>query len=462
MKMKLIISSLVAVLALGVGCQSEVEHTPVPASTSAAAKTHEVAAEGAMCKEHGVLEALCTKCNPALVAVFRAKGDFCEEHGFPESVCPLCHPERGGKLSADIALADDGAPADGTKIKLKTKETAARAGIETVQAIAGSNAVGVTALAKLSYDATKLARVNARAPGVVRAIKVDVGATVKKGAALAAIESADVGADRSRLTAARARVSLAKETYERQASLQNEGIVARKTLSTARQELSDAESELGALTASLSVLGSAPEAGGGAGYMLTSPLAGVVTERSATIGRLVGTEEVLFEIVDTSTLWAELEIGERDLPLVALGQAVTLTMDGQAGPPLHASLTYIAPSIDPHTRTVRARVSLENERGSLRANMYGQARIATTGAQPGVIVPRAAVQRAKDVHLAFVQIGEDEYETRRVHVGATHDDKIEITKGVRAGEQVVTTGSFLMKTETLKESIGAGCCEGGE
>jgi len=456
MSMQLIVPSLVALLAVGLGCRSDVEPTPPPPAT----KTHEVAAEGAMCKEHGVLEALCTKCNPALVAVFRAKGDFCEEHGLPESVCPVCHPERGGKLSEDIALGGDGAPADGTRIKLKTRETAARAGIETVQAVAQTNAAGVAALARLSYDATKLARVNARAPGVVRAIKVDVGTPVKKGAALAAIESADVGADRARLAAARARLSVARENHERQTSLQTEGIVARKTLSAAQQELSDAESELGALNASLSLVGSAPEAGGSAGYMLTAPLAGVVTERSATIGKLVGTEEVLFEIVDTSTLWAELEINERDLPLVAVGQTVTLTMDGQAGPPLSATLAYIAPSIDPHTRTARARVSLQNPQGTLRANMYGQARIAVDGAQAGVTVPRAAVQRAKDVFLAFVRIGDDEYETRRVQVGATRDDMIEITKGVLVGEQVVTTGSFLLKTETLKDSIGAGCCEG--
>ena len=146
--------------ALLLGCQPE--HSE-PAARPKAAPAQAKGGD-ALCAEHGVLEAVCTKCNPALVAVFRAKGDYCEEHGFPESICPTCHPERGGKPSVDVsAPADDGAPADGTKIRFKTKETAARAGIETVEAQSDPGGAQVTAVAKLVYDATKLAQVNARA-----------------------------------------------------------------------------------------------------------------------------------------------------------------------------------------------------------------------------------------------------------------------------------------------------------
>jgi cobalt-zinc-cadmium efflux system membrane fusion protein len=104
-------------------------------------------------------------------------------------------------------------------------------------------------------------------------------------------------------------------------------------------------------------------------------------------------------------------------------------------------------------------VPLPNPKGNLRANMFGQATIAVGASEASVVVPRAAVQRVKDVHLVFVRIQDDEYETRRVQVGQVLADKIELRKGVAVGEHVVTTGSFLLKTETLKESIGAGCCE---
>jgi cobalt-zinc-cadmium efflux system membrane fusion protein len=414
---------------------------------------------GAICKEHGVLEAICTKHNPALIAVFRAKGDFCEEHGFPESVCPICHPERGGKPSVDVSTEDGEAPADGTKIRFKTKNTAARAGIETVAAEREANGTGVIAIAKLTYDATKLGRVNPRSDGVVQEIKVDVGSRVAKGAQLAVIDSPEVGADRSRLQAARARVVIAEENHARQLALQQDGILSRKSLLAAEQELSSARSDLSVLGASLSVVGRESAGRTGASYALIAPLAGVVTQRSASIGQLVSTQAVLFEIVDTSTLWAELEIHERDLPSVATGQHVSLTIDGLEGEPLEGTLSYVAPSIDPHTRTVQARVPLPNPEGNLRANMFGQARIAVGASEASVVVPRAAVQRVKDVHLVFVRIQDDEYETRRVQVGQVLADKIELHKGVAVGEHVVTTGSFLLKTETLKESIGAGCCE---
>ena len=224
------------------------------------------------------------------------------------------------------------------------------------------------------------------------------------------------------------------------------------------QEAADAKSELGALTASLALLGSAPE-GTGAGYTLSAPFAGVVTERAATVGKLVSTEEVLFEIVDTSSVWAELEVNERDLANVHVGQEASLSFDGAPAQDLRGAITYISPAIDPHTRTALARIPLANASGSLRANMYGQGAISVAANREGVVVPRAALQRAKSVSLVFVRLQDDHYEARRVEVGETRGDHVAITKGVRAGERVVTTGSFLLKTETLKGSIGAGCCE---
>ena len=92
--------------------------------------------------------------------------------------------------------------------------------------------------------------------------------------------------------------------------------------------------------------------------------------------------------------------------------------------------------------------------------MFGQARIAVEGEHAAVMVPRQAIQKAKDVRLVFVRLAEDLFETRRVTLGIQDQDQVEVTRGIKPGEDVVTTGSFLLKTETSKESIGAGCCEG--
>lgn len=458
----LIIAALAALTGLA-GCgrtSTELSEAPTSSVKRASDKPD---GNGKLC-EHKVLEVVCPKCHPKLAAVFQAKGDWCAEHGFPESFCPQCHPERGGRPAADVSGNDSAknasnaaAPADGTKVRFKTQETARLAGIQTVKTEARKNAGGVVAMARIAYDATRLAHINARAPGVVRTLKVDIGSQVKKKDSLAIIESAEVGADRSKLQAARARVTIAQKNYERHAALQKSGFSAEKDVLAAEQELAMAKAEQAALATGLSIIG----AGGGAGgsYTLTSPIDGVVTQRGATMGKLVGLEEMLFEVVDTSAMWAELDIPETELSVVMAGQSVTIDIDGLSERTFEGKIIYLSPQIDVATRTVHARVPLENADRVLRSNMFGQARISVGDVRASVMVPDAAVQRAKDVHLVFVRLTADEYETRRVELGIREGNLVEIRKGLRPGEDVVTTGSFLLKTETLKESIGAGCCD---
>jgi cobalt-zinc-cadmium efflux system membrane fusion protein len=349
----------------------------------------------------------------------------------------------------------DGAPADGTKVRLKSKETARLADIRTEKAVARTGNDGIVVTAKVTYDATKLADVNARAAGVVRELKVEVGARVKQGAALAVIESAQVGADRSKLAAASARVKVAEENLAREKQLHDEKISSRKSLLEAQQELEAARADQAAIASGLAIVGGA---GAGGRYTLTAPIDGTVTVRKATIGKLVDPEEALFQVVDTALMWAELDVPEKELARVHAGQAVALTLDAVEGD-IAGTLDYLAPAVDPHTRTAKGRVRLENRRGDLRANMYGRARVVLPSGQAGVLVPRSAVQRAKDVSLVFVRLSDEQYEARRVQTGGSDDERIEVTRGVKPGEDVVTQGSFLLKTETLKDSIGAGCCD---
>ena len=426
---------------------------PVAAGAGGAAASTAVAAD--MCAEHGVLEAICTKCHPKLIAVFQAKGDWCKEHQFPESVCPICHPERGGRPATDVAV--DEAPADGTKIRFKTLETAREAGLQIARAIEGPEAGGVAATAVIVPDASKMAVVNARAAGVVRVIKADVGSRVAEGTPLAIIESAAVGEARSRLLAARARASVAEASYLREKGLHEKGISAFKDVQAALQEWETAQGEVAAASGALGMVGATDGAAGA--YTLRAPIPGVVTKRTAVLGKLVNEEETLFEIVDTSAMWADIDVPERDAPRVRVGQPVVLRVDGLSDREFHGRISFIAPVVDPQTRTARARAALRNADAVLRANVYAWARIVTDGDRPAVLVPKAAVQEAKGVRLVFVRLAEDEYEARRVRVGAPSGELVAVHSGLKPGEQVVTTGSFMLKTETMKEGIGAGCCE---
>jgi len=442
---------LAASLLMG-ACDKRGAPPQVPAAGEAATDLAAVAA--GFCNEHGVLEAVCTKCNPALIPVFQAKGDWCAEHGFPESICPVHHPERGGKPATDVSV--DPAPADGTLIRFKTLETARQAGLETVAAVERPNAFGISAVGRIAYDATRVAMVNARAAGVIRAIHVDVGTKVRRGAPLAEIESATVGADQSKLAASQARMEIAEGNFKRATDLHAKGIVPSKEVVAAEQEFKAAKAEHVSMLQALRVVGTNTEDGA---YTVAAPLGGIVTQRNTSIGTLVDAGHTLFEIVDPSSMWVEIDIRESDLSVLRVGQSVVVTVDGLGAREFSGRIDYIAPAVDLKTRTVMARAHLANPDGVLRANMYARVRIAAGDARNSVAVPRKAVQRAADVALVFVQLAEDSFETRRVEVLPGSGELIELAQGIRAGEMVVTEGSFLLKTETLKGSIGAGCCE---
>lgn len=407
-----------------------------------------------MCAEHGVLEALCTKCNPRLSAVFQAKGDWCAEHGFPESFCPTCHPERGGKPR--VALAENDGPASGTVVQLASPETARTAGIETELALAVEASSELEVLGTIAHDAAHRAQVDARVAGVVRELLVDLGARVEAGQALARIDSPDVAAARARLGAAALRVETAKTSLERLTSLSAQELTTRRSLEEARLELEAAQGELAALSGGLASLGAEPETGGL--HVVRAPIGGMVVRRAGAIGQKIEAATALYEIVDSSVVWAELDVPEAELVRVRAGLEVVVTSDSLPGREFQGRIDHVAPEIDVHTRTAKARVRLENPEGLLRANQFVRARVVVERLGARVRVPRDALQRAERVQLVFVELEPGRYEARRVVPLGGTADLVELARGIEPGERVVTRGSFLLKTETLKGAIGAGCC----
>ena len=331
------------------------------AAAPGAAGAAGVGAEAVMCAEHGVPEAFCTKCHPELIAGFQAKGDWCAEHGFPESVCPICNP---GKFagSAGAQTAEGEAPADGTKVMFKTYDTARLAGLSTVAALQGTGDSALTVTATIAYDASRVARVNARSPGVVHAVRADVGAKVARGAALAVIESAGVGADQSRLQAAQSHVQVSEKNLSRATKLHDEGIVPEVDVLEARRESDEARADLDSARSALRMVGGTTD--GNSLYTLSSPIAGVVTSREVAVGRMVDTEDTLFEIGDVSTVWAEVDIPETEAAGIPVNAPVTLTLEGLGDRTFSGILTYIAPEIDARTRTARCASTCSGARAS--------------------------------------------------------------------------------------------------
>lgn len=409
------------------------------------------------CKEHAVPESMCTKCHPELVAKLVAAGDYCREHGYPQSVCPRCNPAqvlaRGEKLAPF--------PEPELKVRLASAATAVEAGIETIVVQPQAFAPTIEVIGRIDFDQNRLALLSPRTEVVIRAVHVDLGDSVAEGQPLIELASGAVGEDQGRLSAARARLRTANAALAREESLAKDGISARKNVDVARSEVAAAQAEHEAALAALSAAGAAAESGRGR-YIMSAPFAGTVVARDAAIGRTASSGQVLMQVADLSLMWAILEVPETDAARVQSGQKVRLRFDALSGETRDATIGRVAAAVDPETRTVRVRVDLPNADRRLKAGLFVRATIQVADERQALLLPSDAVQRADGHAIIFLKEDAAVYVPVAVTLGSHTRDAVEVLEGVRPGAEVVTAGAFLLKTEILKGSIGAGCCEGGD
>ncbi|MGK2935106.1 MAG: efflux RND transporter periplasmic adaptor subunit, partial [Gemmatimonadaceae bacterium] len=152
---------------------------------------------------------------------------------------------------------------------------------------------------------------------------------------------------------------------------------------------------------------------------------------------------------DLSVVWVEGEVFERDLHAVSLGQQATAQFEALPGEERSGRITYIYPTLDPETRTVRVRVALQNGNGHLKPGMYATLSLPASGrARSSLSVPRGAVLSTGERNIVFVRRTDGKLEPRFVTLGAAGEDRIEILSGLVVGEQVVASATFLVDAES--------------
>jgi cobalt-zinc-cadmium efflux system membrane fusion protein len=425
-----------------------------PPGESAKADAEHSADNGEWCMGHGLPESHCTKCHPELVDKFKEKGDWCAEHGFPESKCPQCNPATP---PAGVAKPIPGVPA-GSKIVFKDKSHEETVGIETAPARDASVAVGAEAPARIQYNMNAFADVRAAVPGIVREVRVDLGEEVEKGDILFVLESARVGEVQAQIRSARQQQRVSKSNVERKKKLYDKDLTSKRELELAEQDYEDATATLRSLEESLRLSGSSSRSTGGR-YVVRAPLGGTVVERPGVVGAFATEETSLASIADTSTMWAMLDIPERDSFALQDGQGVQLSVDGAGDRTFGGEITWISPEVDPRTRTINVRAEIDNADGLLRANQFARATIGIEPGSNGLVVPRDAIQRFENVSVVFVRLERGKYEPRVVEPLHRTAKLVQVRGDVQKGDEVVTTGGFILKTELSRDSIGAGCCE---
>jgi Cu(I)/Ag(I) efflux system membrane fusion protein len=190
--------------------------------------------------------------------------------------------------------------------------------------------------------------------------------------------------------------------------------------------------------------------------VIASPVTGYVTSKMAVHGLQVKPADNLYDIVDLSTVWVLADIYEVDLPLVKVGQPAAISMDYGPGKTWRGKIVFIDPTVDPATRTVKARIEIANPGGELKPDMYAHVDIGGSRAT-GIAVPDSAVIATGERNIVFVAKGAGVFEPREVVLGVQVRNMVEILQGVSEGEKVVTGANFLLDSESkLKAAISPG------
>jgi cobalt-zinc-cadmium efflux system membrane fusion protein len=427
-----------------------------------------------MCKEHGLPKHFCFKCGKGPSASLNQPDDgWCAAHNKPEALCEECARARaeGKPLPTEKGGTAKVCREPLPTVRLASAKLAQKIGIQTARVIEEEHAHRLIANAETAYDANHYADISPRVSGFIREVRVDLGQVVRPGDVLAVIDSAEVSAAKTQYLSSHAALQLAQVTAERTQSLSRSGAVAGKAelevmtaLNQARASTMDAEQKLRNLGFSDGELTELLKTKDTRNLLnVAAPIAGTVVARHAVKGEAVQATTQLFAIADTSRMWLWIDVYESDIDKVRPGLAIRFAISGtnpDEGYATRGQVTWIGSEVNEQTRTTRVRAELSNPNGRLRAHQFGEAEIQLGSEHKALVVPKEAVQRKDKVDVVFIPEGEGVYRPQRVTTKPTdRSDVLEVTWGLKAGQQVVSKGAFLLKTEIMKGAIGAGCCD---
>lgn len=186
---------------------------------------------------------------------------------------------------------------------------------------------------------------------------------------------------------------------------------------------------------------------------LYSPASGYVTAKMAQHGMRVTPADTLFDIADLSHLWVMADVYESDLPAVRVGMAAQLSLSYLPGRTWRGAVTYIAPTVEEKTRTIKVRVEVDNEDGALKPEMFADV-VLKTALGRGLVAPESAFLKTGERTLVFVDHGDGRLEPREVQTGAKVAEGVQVLRGLDEGERVVTAANFLLDSESsLKAAL---------
>ncbi|HEY5869368.1 MAG TPA: efflux RND transporter periplasmic adaptor subunit, partial [Candidatus Tectomicrobia bacterium] len=329
-------------------------------------------------------------------------------------------------------------------------------GIEVAVVRAGSLQTSLTLPGTIALNADRRVHVVSRIPGIVQEIRKQLGDHVRAGEVMAVIDSRELADTKAAYLAARERVSLAEMTFAREKDLWEKKISPEEDYLKAKQSLAEVRIEIQVAAQKLRALGFTEaymqQLAGRANapltrYEVVAPFAGTVIERHVAIGEVLKDDTEAFVVADLSTVWVDLNISAKDLPLIRKGQRVRVAADTAMR--AEGTVSYISPVVSDETRTVLTRVVLPNPDGRWRPGLFVTATLTASETPVAVLILKTATQTIGGQPSVFVQTPEG-FVPRPVTVGRANETHVEITAGLEAGERYATTETFILKAELGK------------
>ncbi len=301
---------------------------------------------------------------------------------------------------------------------------------------------------RLAYDDNHTARVFPPISGRVMKITADAGRKVKAGEELLIMDAPDYAQATSDVVKARADLVRKSQAFERARGLVEVNGISRREMESTEADFHQAEAEAQRAEARLRNLQSLASVTNGK-FALRAPVAGTISERQVNVGSEVRPDAAnpLFVITDPKRLWVLIDLPERYLDKVAVGQAVSVEVDAYPGEAFTGKVTVVAEALDPLTRRIQVRAEIDNSSRRLKPEMF--ARVTPVADVSGSMprVPNSAIFTIGLHSFLFVEKAPGVLQRRHVELGLQGHEQSYVKEGLQAGERIVTSGALLLNSE---------------
>ena len=318
----------------------------------------------------------------------------------------------------------------------------------------------VVLLGALAVDQGAYAEVGVPVAARVTRLLANAGDSVRRGQTLAELTSPELGRERAAYLSAAARLKLAEAALERKRGLAAEKVVPLREVQEAESAADEARAALRASRAAIAAFGVEPpnaddDLATASTFVLSAPVAGSVIERVAVIGQMLDPSEAAFRIGDLSTLWLTVHAFERDAVRIRKGVSARLSFPALPGQDFEGAVTVVGGHVEEDSKTVPIRIDVRNRGGLLRPGMSASAAVPVGGTgAPILTIPVVSVQRVRNEWSVFLPKDASHFEIRRIGRGRDLAGEVEVLSGLRAGEQIVVDGAFLLKAQAEKGEAG--------